>query len=246
VADAVESVRLQRELARGEQRLQDLAARLVQAREEERHRVAYDVHDGLAQVTVAAQQHLEALASYYQPRSARARQELALARELALRAVREARRVIAGLRPMALEESGLATALRIEVEALQSDGWQVTYVEDLGSERLAPTIEISLYRVAQEALANARKHAKTSRAHLALLRGERTLRLEVRDWGCGFRPNLVFRAGQSGERFGLLAMRDRIALLGGHCAVHSRPGAGTRVVVEVPLPAPFRGTVNGA
>jgi signal transduction histidine kinase len=245
-ADAVESVRLQRELARGERQLEDLAGRLVEAREEERRRVAYDVHDGLAQVTVAAQQHLEALAACYQPRSVRARQELALARELALRAVREARRVIAGLRPTVLEESGLATALRLEVEALQADGWQVTYVEDLGGERLAPTIEISLYRVAQEALANARKHARTSRAQLVLHRREHAIRVEVRDWGCGFQPDDLSGAGRSGERFGLLAMRERIALIGGQRDVHSRPGAGTRIVVEVPLSTPLGRAACGA
>src|SRR6266568_1690946 len=85
--------------------------------EEERHHVAYELHDGLAQVAASAHQHLQAFASHYHPRSPQARQALGRALELAQRSVREARRLIAGLRPTALDDFGLATALRLQVEA---------------------------------------------------------------------------------------------------------------------------------
>src|SRR5256885_3650387 len=91
--------------------------------EEERHRVAYNLHDGLAQVAASAHQHLQAFASHYHPRSPQARQELSQALELAQLSVREARRLIAGLQPTALDDFGLATALRLQAEALRNECW---------------------------------------------------------------------------------------------------------------------------
>src|SRR5437764_8593394 len=148
--------------------------------------MAYDLHDGLAQVAAGVHQHLQAFASHYHPRSPQARQELGRALELAQLSVKEARRLIAGLRPTALDDFGLATALRLQTEAQRSDGWKITYDETLGSERLPPTIETALFWVAQEALTNVRKHAGTTTARLALKRQGPRIHLEVQDFGCGF------------------------------------------------------------
>ena len=206
--------------------------------EEERHHVAYELHDGLAQVAASAHQHLQAFASHYHPRSPQARQALGRALELAQRSVREARRLIAGLRPTALDDFGLATALRLQVEALRTDGWTITYDEMLGSERLPPTLETTLFGVAQEALTNARKHARTTRARIALERQGSMIRLEMQDWGCGFEPYTVLREPNLGEHVGLREMQERVELVGGHFLVSSRPGAGTLIVVAVPLLPP--------
>ena len=239
----IENARLYRELGERERRLHELVGRLLLAQEEERHRIAYDVHDGLAQVAAAAQQHLEALAAHYRPRSPRARQTLDHARELAQRTVGEARRITADLRPTALDDFGLATALRLEADTLRAEGWEVTFDGEPESERLPPTIEASLFRVAQEALSNVRKHARTARAHLALHRRGGTVRLEIRDWGRGFQPSVVLAGVGSSGRVGLAGMRERVAWLGGRCTVRSRPGGGTRILVEVPLPEPDAGDV---
>jgi signal transduction histidine kinase len=242
-ASALENARLYRELAERERQLQSLVGRLLVAQEEERRRVAYDIHDGVAQVAAGAYQHLQAFASAYRPRSPEARGELERSLALARRTVGDARRVIADLRPTALDDFGLATALRLEVEALCADGWQATYQEALGAERLPPAVETALFRVTQEALTNVRKHAGTTRVHVALRRQGRSVRLEVQDWGRGFGP-AVGRAGAGpGERVGMSGMQERVALLGGRCQVRSRPGAGTRVAAEVPLPTLADGDV---
>ena len=209
--------------------------------EEERHHVAYELHDGLAQIAVSAHQHLQAFASHYQPHSSQARQELDQALVLAQRSVREARRLIAGLRPTALDDFGLATALRLQVEAQRTDGWTITYGETLGSERLPTTIETTLFGVAQEALTNARKHASTTRARLSLERHRSTIRLEVQDWGRGFEPLAVLQEASLGEHVGLREMQERVELVGGHLMISSRPGDGTLVVAEVPLSASNEG-----
>ncbi|MFL5655174.1 MAG: sensor histidine kinase [Ktedonobacteraceae bacterium] len=203
--------------------------------EEERHQVAYELHDGLAQVAASVHQHLQAFASHHRPRSPEARQELGRALELAQYSVREARRLIAGLRPTALDDFGLSTALRLQVEALRRDGWTITYDETLGSERLPPTIETALFWVAQEALTNMRKHAGTTRAGLALERQEGTIRLELEDWGCGFEPLAVLHEARPGEHIGLREMRERVELIGGHLTVSSHIGVGTLVLAVVPL-----------
>jgi signal transduction histidine kinase len=218
--------------------LQDLVRRLILAQEEERRRVAYELHDGLAQTAAGAHLHLRAFARRHRPDRPAEKEELDRAVELAQRVVREARTVVAELRPTVLDDLGLEAALEAEVEELRRDGWRVDFEADLGPDRLAPATETALFRVAQEALRNARKYAQTRRARVALRSAERAVRLEVQDWGRGFDPAAIPAGAGPGERIGLSGMRERVALLGGRCEVHSQPGAGTRIVAEVPLRAP--------
>jgi signal transduction histidine kinase/PAS domain-containing protein len=236
-AQALERARLYRELAERERRLQDLVGRLLVAQEEERRRVAYEVHDDLAAVAASAHQHLQAFARHHRPRSPQAREEFDRALELAQRTVRETRRVVANLRPTTLDDFGLAAALRLQVEELRAQGWHVTYQEALGAERLPPLMETALFRVAQEALTNARKHAQTTAVRMRVERAEREVHLVVEDEGRGFVPEAIMPGTADGERVGLPGMRERVAMLGGCCVVESHPGAGTRVSVVVPLEA---------
>jgi signal transduction histidine kinase len=96
-------------------------------------------------------------------------------------------------------------------------------------------VETALFRVAQEALTNVRKHARTDKVHIALERRGQAVRLQVRDWGRGFVADGVTDGADPSEKVGLSSMRERVALLGGHFEIHSEPGAGTVVVAEVPL-----------
>src|SRR5215204_2087556 len=158
------------QLAERETRLRTLLGKLVAAQEEERRRVSYEVHDGLAQMIVAVQQHLQAFAKQYSPDDPRGRERLSWNLALIQQTVEEARRVIAGLRPTALDDFGLAAALRLQVETLRSEGWEITYNEKLGDERLSATLETALYRIVQEALTNVRKHANTTSVGLTISR----------------------------------------------------------------------------
>lgn len=229
------------QIAEREQRLQDLVRRLQVAQEEERRRVAYEIHDGLAQVAASAHQHLQTFADVHVPESPAVRADLERTVDLVQRTVREARRLIAGLRPTVLDDFGLATAIRLEVESLGADGWHVSLEEDLPAQRLPSQIETALFRVAQEALTNIRKHAGRCQVAVSLSQRGELIQLDVRDWGRGFAmtgPRV--RAGP-GERVGLLSMHERMALLHGRCTVTSQPGAGTRVLAEVPLRGPAAG-----
>jgi signal transduction histidine kinase len=137
-----------------------------------------------------------------------------------------------------LDDFGLARALRLQVERLSEQGIRATFEEDLGGERLPEAVETTLFRVAQEALTNVRKHSQAEEVRVTLCRGDRALRLEVRDRGRGFAAGVAEGAkGEAapGERVGLSSMRERVALLGGHLEVASEPGVGTAVVAEIPL-----------
>lgn len=225
-----------KQLAESERRLKELVGKLVAAQEEERRRVAYEVHDSLTQVAVAAHQHLQAFADEHPSGSKVRSSELDRALKLAQRTVKEARGVIEGLRPTALDDFGLAIALRQLVEGLKNEDWKIDYKEALGKERLSPEIETALYRVLQEALTNVQKHAHSAKAHVTLVREGKKVRLEVRDEGHGFDPAAASGdSGGPGERVGLSSMRERVALLGGELKITSEPGKGTLVVAEVPL-----------
>jgi signal transduction histidine kinase len=235
---AAEKARLYAAVTQREQQLRELVGQLLVAEEEERRRLAYDVHDGLAQVAAGAYQHLLAFARQHPPRTAEVRAELDRAVELARETARQTRRTIAELRPTALDDFGLATAIRLEVDARRAEGWDITYDVELDPERLPPPIETALYRVLQEALTNVRKHADTRRAYVALSRSGGDVRLEVRDWGAGFDPSAAAAGTTPGEQVGLASMYERVRLLGGRCQVKSQPGGGTQIVAEVPLQTP--------
>jgi signal transduction histidine kinase len=243
MAESVEQHVSREQAAR--QQMQDLVRRLQVAQEEERRRVASEIHDGLAQVAAGAHQRLQAFADFYAPEAPAARQSLARTVELVQRTVREARRVIAGLRPTVLDDFGLATALRLEVDAFRAEGWDISYDTGLAEKRLPPAIETALFRVAQEALTNIRKHAGKTRVAVTLTLDGPRVRLEVRDWGRGLATGRPEEPPRPGEHVGLLGMRERIALLGGEWAIDSPPGGGARVVAEVPLAEQSAERLNG-
>ncbi|HEU4792180.1 MAG TPA: ATP-binding protein, partial [Nitrolancea sp.] len=98
--------------------------------------------------------------------------------------------------------------------------------------------ETALFRVAQEALTNVRKHAQTTRVRISLEDQGGVIHLEIQDWGRGFDTKALSFDTGAGERIGLVGMRERITVLGGSCRVDSQPRIGTRVIVTVPVPQP--------
>jgi PAS domain S-box-containing protein len=201
--------------------------------EEDRRLLAFDLHDDVAQTATAVYRQLERLGHYYRPRRPEAQAALTRAIELTQRLMRDTRRLLAGLRPAALDDLGLAAALRQHTTDLRADGLRVELQTDLGEERPPPAVETALFRIAQEALNNVRKHAGTSSARVSLSREGACLRLTIEDDGCGLPPN--YAADPAGRHLGLRGMRERAALLGGQLAISSSPGQGTQVVAEVPL-----------
>src|SRR3954451_8054299 len=179
----------------------------MRAQEEERRRLAYEIHDGFAQMVYGLQQLLEAYAHELPAESEAGRRRMAIAIDLARRTTPEIRRVLGGLRPTVLDDFGLERGLRAYADGLADGDLQVTFEAALGPARLGSSVEIALFRLAQEALTNVRKHAGTEAARLRLERKQNTIVLEVEDHGQGFDPSVLEQCEYAGEHLGLLSMR---------------------------------------
>jgi signal transduction histidine kinase len=213
-------------------------ARLVEsatfARDEERRRVGYDLHDGIAPLIVSAQQHLDTCQDAWPDAPAHARHELERAAGAVRAAITETRRVIMALRPAALESTGLADAVRTTAEATgRATGWDVSFRESIGPTRLPAAVEVAAFRIFQEAVENVRRHARCDRLSIERRRRDEWLELTVADDGVGF---VVPTDGAPARGLGLTSMRERARLLGGRCTVTSHPGKGTQVDVWLPCP----------
>lgn len=212
--------------------LQHFTGQLMSAEEEQRRRLARDLHDGIAPILVSAYQNLQLHYSTVPEEKRDIRLEKAVAH--LKKAIQETRGLIAGLRPATLDDLGLAAALAAEAREMAREAdWQLEVdVEDPGP--VGVEAEATLFRVLHEALENVKSHAEARRVRFSLKRDGEDLVAVVADDGRGFLPSDWLEAGAHGGHFGLLGMRERIGLLGGECKVTSRPGAGTQVRVRVP------------
>lgn len=216
------------------ERLRQLSAQAMRAQEEERKRVARELHDDTAQALTALLVKLRALERGV--RDEGQRRELEELRGLVAHTLEGVRRLAVDLRPSTLDDLGLpAATMAYAQQFARIWGLPVHLRVDRLEGRLAPDVELALYRVLQEALANVAKHAGASQAWVSLRRGRSDLALKVRDDGRGFDVAAVLRERERG--LGLFGMQERMALVGGSLSVRSRPGAGTEVVARVPLPA---------
>jgi PAS domain S-box-containing protein len=234
-ATALENARLYREVADSERALHHLVQQLMAAHEDERRRLAYEIHDGFAQMAAGVQQLVEAYAHDFPSDSHAGRQRMDIAIGLARQTVSEIRRVLAGLRPTVLDDFGLARGLRAYAEGLAAERLSVRFSEAIGTQRLPSTIEIALFRVAQEALTNVRKHAGVESADLRLARRHADIVLEVEDRGRGFDLAAVANGERPGQHLGLLSMHERIGHVNGTLEILSQHGKGTLVRVVVPI-----------
>jgi len=212
-----------------------LVHQLMGAQEDERRRLAYEIHDGVAQMASGVQQLVEAYAHDFPGASDEARNRMEVAIGLARRTVSEIRLVLTGLRPTVLDDFGLARGLRAYADGLAGEGLAVTVSESIGGQRLDSDVEIALFRLAQEALTNVRKHARVREAALRLRREEDRIVVEVEDSGSGFDLAALTDCDRPGERLGLLGMQERIAQVGGSVEIRSRCGEGTLVRAVVPI-----------
>lgn len=230
---AAEKQALLGDLERQRSELAALVAQLIQAQEQERQRVALDLHDGAAQLAAGLSYRLQDLAARIgEPHALKPEIEQLAA--LARRSVADLRAAIADLRPPELDDLGVAAALRTRLDAI--DGMEVIADLDAGADRWPASTGIIFYRVAQEAITNALKHAEASRLIVRLFEdGAGQAHLEVIDDGKGIgearHPGIQGR----GARLGIAGMRERLALLGGRFEIGAGVSGGTHVRAAAPL-----------
>ena len=207
----------------------DAVRRVVAAQELERARLARELHDETGQALTSILLGLKPLEQTAATDEARA--AVASLRELVVSTLQEVRRLAVELRPSALDDFGLVTAVeRLADTFRDQSGLQVDLEAQLGEERLPRDVETALYRIIQEALTNIVKHAGASRVSILLTYRDGSVAAVVEDDGSGFDPSTT-----SDEGLGLAGMRERVGLVGGRLRVESASASGTTVLAEVPL-----------
>ncbi len=219
-------------LAEYRERLRKLAAQALTAAEEERKRIARELHDETAQMLAALLIRLRVLQRTEDP--ARRVALLEEVREEVSQALDGVRRFARGLRPPALDELGLVPALEAYARGLAE---AVGIGLDLDGQPLEgvlrPEAELALYRIVQEALTNVARHAQASRVKVRVAREDGRVVASVEDDGMGFAVGETM--SETGKGLGLFGMQERASYVGGRVAVESEPGRGTRVVAEIPV-----------
>ncbi|HEU5431638.1 MAG TPA: ATP-binding protein [Thermomicrobiales bacterium] len=219
------------QLERDQAQLRSVASQVIAAQEEERKRVSRELHDDTAQVLFAQLLRVTALKGSDHPEVQRLSEQL---EQMTADALEGVRRLALELRPPALDDLGLPAAL---ADLAQRFGEQLDIPVELEARglrgRLPEEVELVLYRVAQEALTNAAKHALASRIAIDLERTARDVTLSVQDDGRGFDAGVTTRPG--GRGLGLFGMAERVALVGGRFAIWTRLGAGTEIFAFIPL-----------
>jgi signal transduction histidine kinase len=225
---AVYAVRLTTHLRHLTMSLQESREHLVTTREEERRRLRRDLHDGLGPTLASLTFKVDAARNVLVQDSARADTLLDSVRQLAQEAISDIRRLVYNLRPPALDELGLLSALHEQVALYQHQGLEVVFDTPETLPPLPAAVEVAAYRIAQEALANVARHARAQHCLLLLALDAETLHLDISDDGQGI---------PAGHRIGvgLHAMHERASELGGSCTITAGSPGGTIIRVNLPL-----------
>ena len=211
---------------------------VTRAQEDERKRIARELHDSVSSPLLLLAQGLDMLSSTKRPKLSNSalKQTLEALRSQAIEALETLRHCAQDLRPRILDDLGLVAALEWMTEGMVKSQGIDAHAEVMGKERTLPVeTQLLLFRIAQEALNNIRRHAEASRAVVKLEFGDNSIKMTVSDNGKGF--ELPERMGDlaSNSKLGLAGMQERARLLGGSLEVESEPGKGTRVTVEAPV-----------
>jgi signal transduction histidine kinase len=242
-AIAVTNARLFEEVQHGQERLQALSQRLVDAQETERLRIARELHDVIGQALTAVKINLQATQRLLDHTDATARIEQNLERVVANvdHTLQQVRDLSVDLRPALLDDLGLVPAVRWYLDRQSQQGnFVAQFSADPGLERrLPPHLEIACFRIVQEALTNVMRHAQAQRVNIEMHERHKQLILHVIDDGVGFDVQQALRDTAHGASLGLLGMQERATLVGGKLEIVSMQEHGTTVSVRIPLLATY-------
>lgn len=210
----------------------ELSSRLNEAQEDERRRIARELHDELGQSLTAIKLRMEARGRL---QGVSPEEADSTSVKMIEDAIEQVRRIALTLRPSLLDDLGLMPALRwLADQAAEHRGLQVHLRAEPAHERLVPEVETTCFRVAQEALTNVARHAQASRVVIDLQQDGGWLRMSVQDDGVGFDAEAARRNALRGGGLGLLGMQGRAMLVGGRLDIESAPGQGTLVRARLP------------
>lgn len=233
LAAAIEHAALFRELEAKEEALQRMIKRTVAAQEEERRRVATEIHDGVTQQLISIWYRVQACERLLERDVSEARAELEVAKSLIGEALNEARAAIYDLRPATLDDLGLVPAIEALTRRTFGPDVEVNVATDVAPD-LPTHLETAMYRICQELLNNVRKHAGAGHVEVNLESGPDQLRMVVIDDGKGFDVG-AYNTIRPETSFGLAGVHERVEMVGGRLDLTSEIGRGTRAEVRIPL-----------
>ncbi|MBC2725389.1 sensor histidine kinase [Desulfosporosinus sp.] len=215
-----------------EQRL-EMGLRVIKAQEEERRRVAREMHDGPAQTLANIVLRLEIAEKLLELDPSRVKAELNDLKNLVRANLQDIRRIIFDLRPMALDDLGIVPAISKYLDNFQETYGIKCQLRIEGREkRLLPAMEVALFRLVQEGMTNVAKHAQSTRVDIHLIYQEDWTIARIRDYGRGFEVKTAMNA--PGEHFGLVGMRERVEMFSGRFSIQSIIGKGTSIDFSIP------------
>lgn len=236
---AIEQARLYERLSKARERHQKLLRQTLVSQEEERKRLARELHDETSQALSGIELQLQALIGTVEMSGSKAPELVARLKKvqsLAIQVHGEISRLISDLRPALLDTLGLVPAIRQYAESnLRPLGTNVSVESEGVAMRLPPEIEAGLFRWAQGAIGNIAQHSRAKNARITLKCKDNELFLEIIDDGVGFDVSKITDIEESGRGRGVFSMKERIGLLGGTCGIESKPGQGTIVWGRVPI-----------
>lgn len=217
------------------QKAQDMALSIIKAQEEERKRVAREIHDGPAQSMANIVMRAEFCLKLLDMSPKKVRNELISLQNIVRISLMDVRKIIFDLRPMVLDDLGLVPAIKRYLSNYKEQyGLQVEFIYSGRQTRLDNSVEVALFRIIQEIVSNIHKHscAKNSVVKIEMLNNR--VSIQVRDDGKGFDLDKVM-ANKEREGYGLLGMQERVQLLNGEINIVAAPGKGTSISISVPL-----------
>jgi signal transduction histidine kinase len=232
---AIERKILEEALLGEKQRAQVLLERTMHAGEQERKRLAAEIHDGPVQQLTALDIRLETLRDRIGSADSKTVGLVERVQAGMQTSIGDLRRMMVELHPPALRERGLEAALGDYMQGVQRASGVLCQLECDIAGRLEPDIETTMYRIAQEALVNVVKHANAKTVVVSIHAGDHHIELEVRDDGAGFRFDPDQTLPAKGEHYGLIGMRERAEMVGGSLEIHSIPFAGTTIRATSPM-----------
>ncbi|HTK88173.1 MAG TPA: sensor histidine kinase [Nitrospiraceae bacterium] len=223
------------------ERLQALSQRLMHVQEQERRHLSRDLHDEIGQALTAVKMNLQTLQRGSDAPSIAP--SLSDSINIIDHIMQHVRDLSLDLRPSLLDDLGLVSAVRWYVtRQAERAGWKVEILAEDSLSHLPADMAVACYRIVQEAITNAMRHAEARHVSVALHKDDRELAIVVRDDGVGFDVMHAQQRAAQGQSLGLLGMEERIRLLEGRLSIHSSPGTGTEVTASIPLPPDTRRT----
>ncbi len=212
------------------------ARKITQAQENERKRIARELHDDTIQSLIALSRQMEALLTSGEKLASGMTGRIQELQEQTLDVIKRVRRFSQDLRPSILDDLGLLPTLQeLMAELNREDGLKAEFHVIGRERRLSTEVELTLFRIAQEALNNVRRHAEADRVVTTVEMSDSAVRMMVEDDGKGFKPPTFTDHPSTTNKLGLIGMQERARLLGGMLVVNSAPGRGTKVIVNVPV-----------